>query len=390
MVGTGPRNRHADLLAHAAATRPLILISDTAPSWEQPYILDHARADRADLPSARRAAAALARRHRIAGVLTFDDTGLALAAHLSTDLGLPGHSSATAAALQDRGVARSVYDAAGLLAARVQLADTAAGAVEAADLFGFPVLLRPANPRGDGAVHRADSPQQVHDAFDTVGQDTGSGFLVEEFVPGTELGVECVTHYGVTTPVAITRTGPASNPHRRIDASSVEAEDPLLALVGPLAVVALDALGVANAVTSVAMRISEDGRPHLVSVTGCLTAPRAWLVRHATGIDLARAAADLACGRTPDLAPTKRRAAAVQPIGAADAQPLVLLPPDRRLADPAVLDSFLADMAADVTVVPVADETPSLQQLVAVGTTAAKCLSSLTEAAEALASEANR
>ncbi|MEY9958809.1 hypothetical protein [Streptacidiphilus sp. MAP5-52] len=292
-----------------------------------------------DLRSARRAAAALARRHHLTGVLTFDEPHLQLAAQLSTDLGLPGHSTATAAVLHDRDALGACFDAAGL------------------------PQLAPA--RRDGGM-----PETAADL-------------------AAEITVTCVTHYGSTTPITVTRTHLAE----QLPVLSVEAADPLLALVGPLAVASLDALGVSNAVTTVAIRIEQDGTPWITGATGCLSSTHGLLVRHATGIDLARAAAEIACGRAPELTQTRHRAAAAQPIAAAEAGSLTMLHTDPRLADPTFLEPLLATSISSTIVVPIASDdhgTWSLQQLLAVGPTAGQCLDSLQEAAIALTAAARR
>lgn len=342
IVGSGPRIEHVDPLVRAALAAPLVAITDSEPTWERPHLRDWEGAPGMDLRSARRAAAALARRHHLTGVLTFDESHLQLAAQLSTDLGLPGHSTATAAVLRDRDALSACFDAAG--------------------------LPRLAPRRRDGVV-----PETAAD-------------------PGAEIAVTCVTHYGRTTPITVTRTHP-EGPTDQLPALSVEAADPLLALVGPLAVAALDALGASNAVTTVAIRIEQDGTLWLTGAAGCLSSTHGLLVRHATGIDLARAAAEIACGRAPELTQTRHRAAAAQPIAAAEADSLALLHTDPRLADPAFLEPLLSTSISSTIVVPIASDDPgtwSLQQLLAVGPTAGQCLDSLQEAATALTAAARR
>jgi hypothetical protein len=59
------------------------------------------------------------------------------------------------------------------------------------------------------------------------------------------------------------------------------------------------------------MRLTTTG-PRLIEVNGRIGGDRIGnLVRIATGVDLPRAAADVACGRTPDLTPTARGSAAI-------------------------------------------------------------------------------
>jgi len=315
VLGTGARHDQAHLLARAATTGPLALISEATPTWQTPYITDHEPAATMDLPSVRRAAAALARRHHVSGVLTFNPSDLHLAAHLTADLGLPGHSTATVRAL------------------------------------------------GDSANWQAPG---------SLGYD--------------QISVECATYLGMTVPVAVVRTGPATGTDEHRGTANVEAEDPLLALTAPAATALLDALGVANAVTSVTMLVDDEARFRPIAVLGCPNPSHARLVRHATGVDLATAAADIARGRTPTLAPTRRRAAAARELSQTEALLLSHLSTDHRHVRPDVLDALLDEPTADVVVAPVADDhTRQLRELLAVGPTVQRCLDAITEARDALA-----
>jgi biotin carboxylase len=95
---------------------------------------------------------------------------------------------------------------------------------------------------------------------------------------------------------------------------TVDATDPLLAQVAPIAAAAVKALGITDGVQHVEMRLV-DGRPRLIEVNARIGGDMiGHLVRLATGIDLALAAADIACGRAPDLTPTRGQAAAIRII----------------------------------------------------------------------------
>ncbi|MFZ3470407.1 ATP-grasp domain-containing protein [Streptomyces sp. 2.9] len=138
-----------------------------------------------------------------------------------------------------------------------------------------------------------------------------TGHLVEEYLDGEEISVECVTHRGVTTPVAVTRKQLAFAPYFEEVGHTVDAADPLLRRVGPVAQAAVAALGLTTGIQHVEMRLTATG-PRIIEVNGRiggdLIGRLVWL---ATGIDLPRAAADLALGLQPDITPTRQQAAAV-------------------------------------------------------------------------------
>ncbi len=135
--------------------------------------------------------------------------------------------------------------------------------------------------------------------------------LVEEYLDGEEISVECVTHQGITTPVAVTRKEVGFAPYFEETGHSVDAADPLLPQVGPIAQAAVAALGVTSGIQHVEMRLTASG-PRIVEVNARIGGDLIGkLVLLATGIDLPRAAADLALGRRPALTPTRHQAAAI-------------------------------------------------------------------------------
>lgn len=193
----------------------------------------------------------------------------------------------------------------------------------AAERIGYPVVLKPAAHAASLGVIRADTPDQLPTAYEVAHRAVGSGVestsvLVEEYLDGPEVSVECVTYRGETTVVAVTRKTVSAPPFFEELALSVDAADPLLDTVAPAARAAIDALGITNGVSHVEMRLV-GGRPRLIEVNGGIAGDMiGHLVHLATGIDLPKAAADIACGRAPDLTPTRRRAAGIRMLYPAD------------------------------------------------------------------------
>ncbi|WP_055591509.1 ATP-grasp domain-containing protein, partial [Streptacidiphilus griseoplanus] len=293
-------------LAQAAAAQPLALINPTAPTWQTPYIADHEVADTLNPRALRAAAAALARRHRIAGVMTWDEYALVPAANLAADLGLPGNSSATAVACRNKAASKAVFAAADIPSATSTRVTSLRRAAAAARRIGYPVVLKPAAHAGSIGVIKVDSADALPAAWHYTAHAAteqgreGTGVLVEEYLAGPEISVECVTARGTTTPVAVTRKALGPEPFFEEVGHIVIAGDPLLAQAGPVAVAALDALGVANGISHVEMRLTDTG-PRLIEVNARIGGDLiGHLVHQATGIDLPRAAADIACNRTPD------------------------------------------------------------------------------------------
>jgi biotin carboxylase len=196
--------------------------------------------------------------------------------------------------------------------------DTLDQATAAAQRTGFPVVLKPASHAASIGVIRADTPEELPAAwaFASAGAGEqgpeGHGVLVEEYLVGPEISVECVTAGGRTTAVAVTRKEVGFAPYFEETGHTVTADDPLLPHVAPTAAKAVRALGITDGVQHVEMRLTASG-PRLIEVNSRIGGDLiGTLVRLATGLDLPRIAADIACGNDPSLTPSAHRTAAIK------------------------------------------------------------------------------
>ncbi|WP_328689709.1 ATP-grasp domain-containing protein [Streptomyces phaeochromogenes] len=318
VIGSGPRPLGGYLLEQTAAHYPVLLINGAPMTWQKPYVIDHEVADLSDPIAVNIAAASLAVRWPIAGVLTWDEFHLMAAARLAHSLGgRPGNTLAAVAAARDKATSRQRFAAAGVPSAASTWVHSLAAAASAAERVGYPVVLKPAACTGGIGVIRVDTITDLPAAWAIAsagaahqGPD-GDGVLVEEYLHGDEISVETVTHRGVTSAVAVTRKAVGFAPYFLETGHSVSAGDPLLHEVAPVASAALEALGITHGVSHTDLRLTPEG-PRVIEVNarhgGDLIGE---LVRLATGISLPLAAAALACGEIPNLRPTRQRSAAI-------------------------------------------------------------------------------
>ncbi|MFF2657332.1 ATP-grasp domain-containing protein [Kitasatospora sp. NPDC058032] len=390
MINSGDRAYREYSLAQIAAHHRVVLIGRSGPGWEGPYIADHEVANLDDLDDLVGAVDDLLA-NDIRGVLTWDEFSLVGAAHVAALLGTPGNSTATATACRDKAASRDAFAARGVPSARSTLVTTREEAEVAAAATGYPLVLKPARQAGSIGVIKAEGPGDLAAAYAhaswaawAAADDEGSNVLVEEYLDGPEISVECVTVRGVTTPVALTRKQLGQEPFFEEVGHSVEAGDPLLAVAGPVAVAALDALGFTNGVSHVEMRLTDTGGPRLIEVNGRLGGDLIpHLVREATGIDLPLAAADIALGLEPDLAPTRRRAAAISLVYAPATGRLTRADADPALGDEPWLERLVWEkQAGDHVILPPDGDlgTARVAHLVATATTAEICLQHLADA----------
>ncbi|MGW7710958.1 ATP-grasp domain-containing protein [Streptomyces sp. NPDC054771] len=315
--GTDPAYR-GYCVERVAAAYPIALIDTKPPSEQQHLVVDHEVAATHDPAAVVAAGLALAARHAVAGVVTWDEYALVPAAELAARLGVPGNSAAAMTACRDKATSRRLFAEHDVPSATSTRVDTLAQATAAAFRTGFPVVLKPSSHAASIGVVRADTPEELSAAwrFASAGAGEqgpeGSGVLVEEYLFGPEISVECVTQHGVTTALAVTRKEVAFPPYFEEVGHTVEAGDPLLPEVAPVAVQAVRALGVTSGIQHVEMRLTPSG-PRIIEVNSRIGGDLIGeLVRLATGLDLPRIAADVACGTVPDLTPTAHASAAIK------------------------------------------------------------------------------
>ncbi|MFE9138000.1 ATP-grasp domain-containing protein [Streptomyces sp. NPDC007355] len=323
VLGAGNRTFRGYGLKHIAAHHPVALIDDQPPAWAEDHVALSITADLTNGEAVTKAVADLDVDRGIAGVLTYTENHVVLAARLAQHFALPGNTPAAAEACRDKYLTRSLLAAAHVPSARSYLVADAETAVEYAVLLGGPVVLKPRSMGGSVGAHRAHTPEQVRAAFHRAKSATlfglehagTSGVLIEEYLDGPEISVECIAlGHGNVHIAAITRKYLGDEPAFLETCHLVDATEPLLAdsRIREVALDALTTVGISNGVLHVAMRLTRQG-PRIVEINARLgdhLIPQ--LVLLATGLNLPQIAADLAVGADPELLPSQSQSAAVR------------------------------------------------------------------------------
>ncbi|MFE4331461.1 ATP-grasp domain-containing protein [Streptomyces sp. NPDC056831] len=305
-------------LEQVATAYKVVVVTDSQPTWQTPFIADWEVTDLTDPDAVVAAGRELGARHDVSGVLTWDEYLLVPTARLAEHLGLPGSHPDAMRACRDKGRTRTVLAEHRVGSATSIRTTSLMEAVLAAESIGYPIVLKPASNAASIGVIRIDNGKDLAAgyAFAAAGAhgigSESDDVLVEEYLDGPEVSVECVTHRGVTAAVAVTRKTLGFEPYFEEIAHSVDARDPLLAEVAPVATAAVAALGISTGIQHVELRLTDRG-PRIIEVNARVGGDLIGrLVSLATGLDLARVAADLACGTAPDLTPTRHQAAAIR------------------------------------------------------------------------------
>ncbi|AJE87452.1 ATP-binding biosynthetic protein [Streptomyces albus] len=317
VISPGDEISRGYCLEQVAAAYDVVLLTGREPSWEKPFIVGHALVDLGDPAAVLAGGRALAARHDLDGVLTWEEWHLVATARLARALHLPSMSVEVARACRNKAVARTLFARHGVPSAASVRTRTLQEAESATRTLGLPAVIKPAAFAGSIGVIRVDRPEEVRSAFEFASTSASrsredTSVLVEEYLDGPEISVECVTHRGMSTAIAVTRKHLGPAPYFDETGHTVDAADPLLSHVAPAATAAVKALGITDGVQHVELRLV-NGRPRLIEVNARIGGDMiGHLVRLATGIDLPKAAADLACGRAPDLTPTRSAAAGIR------------------------------------------------------------------------------
>ncbi|GHI08105.1 hypothetical protein AQI88_06730 [Streptomyces cellostaticus] len=313
----GPAAYGEFALARIAAAHPVVLAGAAPPGWALPYLAGRIAADPGQGPATAEAVARHAARHGVGGVMTWAREQLPAAARIAARLGLPGIPQETAEACADPAALRSLL-----------------------------------------ARHKVPP----------AGRDDTEGPLVS---------AEAVVLDDEVRIAALTRTTPGPPPARQPLRHTVHAHDGLLhnPFLRHTVERTVRALGLAHTVAHIGLRLTARG-PRVTDVVPHLPGDLIpLLVERATGVDLARAAAALATGRLPDVAPTRQRAAAIQFAYPAATGRLTRLDLDPTAAyESSVERMILTRQQGDrVTAAAHADVTDRLAHWVVVGEDPAQC-----------------
>ena len=166
---------------------------------EQPSTLEAANPaglltlDFAEPERAADAVAAFARQHPIDGVVGVDDETAIVAAAIAQRLGLTGNPVAAAVAARDKHRQRELLARAGVPIPRFMLRGLDEDPAEIAKRITYPCVLKPLRLSASRGVIRADNVAgfvEAHARLKTIVCEPGAGFLIEEFIPGSEVALE--------------------------------------------------------------------------------------------------------------------------------------------------------------------------------------------------------
>ncbi|NYV75368.1 acetyl-CoA carboxylase biotin carboxylase subunit family protein, partial [Streptomyces sp. UH6] len=323
VVGSGGRayREYSFRSLHEDYTLSAVLPAE--PTWQRRYLDSYAVADLSDPVAIADAVLHLVGPDPEPGsfaVLTWDETAVEATAEAAAKLGVPHLSPEAARHCRDKYATRSLMAEAGLAAVGHRLVTTVDEAVAAAADLGYPVVLKPRALAGSIGVTRADDEGEVRAAFALADGaafatlPTGHGVLVEEYLDGDEISVDSAVHDGAVDVVHVARKRLGFAPYFEEVGHLVAArcDEEWAGRVSDLVVAAHRVLGVTTGVTHAEVRLTSRG-PRLIELNARLGGDLIpFISALASGVDLVKAAAELAFGRRPDTTPTRQDTAEIR------------------------------------------------------------------------------
>ncbi|MFF8873280.1 ATP-grasp domain-containing protein [Streptomyces massasporeus] len=390
LVGCGnpPYRRYAlEALAERVETA---LVQPAPPQWQRPYVGDRFRcADTSDTGAVTAAVAdLLARTDGPAAVLTWDETLLAATAEVARRLRLPHLSPEAVRHCRDKLATRRALAVAGVPSAGFHHVHDRDEALRAAEELGLPVVVKPRGLAGSIGVTLATGPHEVVHAFERAttsafpGIERLDGAIVEEYLTGPEISVDCAVDHGVVHIVNVARKRLGFAPHFEETGHLVAPwrDEPWAFDVERVISAAHTALGLRTGITHSEVRLTPSG-PRVVEVNGRLGGDFIPLLgRLATGVDQVAAAADLALGRAPSPVPHHERCAEVRFLYPDHDAVVRELDVSAAAAVPGIAEAVQLAPPGTELRLPPHGIVPRLAALVAVGDTPAHCAATLDRA----------
>lgn len=320
LIRTGKREFRDYLMRSITPHYRLHMFVEAELGWEHEYLDGLTRIKTMDADALIAAAKDLQATEPIAGVLCWDEARILQATQVAAALGLAGDPAAIGRC-RDKHSTRTALAAAGVAQPRSVRVDTLAEARAAADRFGYPVIVKPTDLALSVGVVKVDTADQLATAFEHVSGLTHGGdpnwrptILLEEFVHGYEISVDCAVHRGEVLPLCLARKEIGYPPYCVEVGHYVHGDEPLLR--DPVMIELLRdthrALGFTDGVTHTEIMMTEAG-PKIIEVNGRLGGDMIpYLGLLARGVDTGLAAAAVACGRKPSVEPDRSRVAAVR------------------------------------------------------------------------------
>jgi biotin carboxylase len=202
LVGSGGQAYREYGFASLRGRARIVLLDPDGPGWARRHADEHHLIPRADADTvAALVRSVVERAPGRVGIMTWDETLVELTAAVAERCGLPGIGVAAARACRDKAMTRDLLARAGVSPVRSVPVQDLRQAREAATAVGFPVVVKPQALAGSAGVVRVDDLDRLEAGYRVASGArfpglASAGCLVEEYLDGPEISVDCVVAAG--------------------------------------------------------------------------------------------------------------------------------------------------------------------------------------------------
>ncbi|UBU11407.1 ATP-grasp domain-containing protein [Nonomuraea gerenzanensis] len=321
VVGTGPRLYREFMLRQIGERYEVHLVIGRPAEWETPYIAGATVVPGMTAEGIVAAVGEIVARQAVHGVMTWAESHVVDTALAAAAVGLPGPGPGAARACRDKHATRSALAARGVPQPQSVLVGDVAEAHAAAEKFGYPVVVKPRAGVASQAValvrDGAELAEHFAPAHRLPAADLRSpdrSVLIEEYLTGPEVAVDCVLRRGHVMPVVVSHKELGYAPYFEETGHWTRGDDPLLgdpAITRFLTQVHA-AVGFSTGATHTEFKLTDEG-PKLIEINGRLGGDLiSYLCHSASGVDPGLALAAVSCGDAPDLTRTRALCAGIR------------------------------------------------------------------------------
>lgn len=251
------------------------------------------------------------------GIVTLaTDMPMRSIASVTERLSLPGISLQTAINATDKGNMRNIFKTQNVASAWFFIIEKIEDLNELKSQLSYPCIMKPTDNAGSRGVILINGEDELENAYNYSYQASrNKKLIIEEYLQGSEVSVEVIVVDGDVHIVAITDKITTGAPHfvelghcQPSQKNHIEQEK-----IKDLVCQAVQALGIKSGVAHVEIMLTENG-PKMIELGARLGGDSitSHLVPLSTGVDMVKAAIEIALGKKPDITPAHKKGSAIK------------------------------------------------------------------------------
>lgn len=250
---------------------------------------------------------------RFDGILCYVEAYIELTSRIAEYFGLPFTKSKNAKACRNKYAMRQRFKENGIMVPGFQKVSSLKEAHVVIDRIGFPCVIKPVDGYMSIGVSKVESSADLERIFCEI-RSHASEFVLEEYMSGSEVSVESLVYGESVIHLAVTEKALGPEPYFEEIAHYVPAEidDALRGRIFDAATKGIRALEIENSAVHIEMRLTPRGL-RIVEIGARLGGDKIpYLVRLATGINMAQAAIRIALGEEPHIERKEKKVASIR------------------------------------------------------------------------------